>query len=218
MIITVIATAVLSDRAHPKRMCFTPLVTNSDSIVKTPLSTPTAVTMTTTKQTPKFITPFKAHRMSSTPQQKSLTTPVQPVWRRGWKKLGMSSNSVSFQFSNNNSISGNKSVNDSGIGSSLPDQRVTSAAAIVEEQEGIDKQFEVTDTQMESFFATQGSVSPIVNHHDNSVGDSGAVRPQRGILSMMRSTTDQRIGLTTITSCVRPGRYSRHQVLIYTTL
>ena len=206
---------MLSDRAHPKRMCFTPLVTNSDSIVRTPSSTPTAVTMTTTKQTPKFMTPFKAHRMSSTPHQKSLTTPVHPVWRRGWKKLGMSSNAISFQYSNNNSISGNKSVNDSGIGSSLPDQPVTSVATTAEEQECIDKQFEVTDTQMESFFATQGSVSPIVNHHDNSVDDSGAVRPQRGTLSMMRSTTDQRISLTTKTGCVRPGRYSRHQVLLH---
>ena len=205
---------MLSDRAHPKRMCFTPLVTNSDSIVRTPSSTPTAVTMITTKQTPKFMTPFKAHRMSSTPQQKSLTTPVHPVWRRGWKKLGMSSNAISFQYSNY-SISGNKSVNDSGIGSSLPDQPVTSVATTVEEQECIDKQFEVTDTQMESFFATQGSVSPIVNHHDNSVGDSGAVRPQRGTLSMMRSTTDQRISLTTMTGCMRPGRYSRHQVLLH---
>ena len=80
--------AVLFDRAHPKRMCFTPMVTNSDSIIKTPLTTPTTVAVTTAKQTPKFMTPFKAHRMSSTPQQKVVTTPA-PVWGRGWKKLGI---------------------------------------------------------------------------------------------------------------------------------
>ena len=201
IIIVTITTAVLSDRAHPKRMCFTPMVTNSNSIVKTPLSSG--------KQTSKFTTPFKAHRMSSTPQEKSVTTPAQPVWRRGWKKLGMSSACVSFHYSNNTNSRGNsnnKSVNDSGIGSSLPDQ-VTNT---VEEQEGIDKQFEVTDTQLESFFATQGSVSPIVNHHDNS----GVVRPQRGTLSMMRSTSVQCVSLTSLTGCVRPGRYSRHQVLL----
>ena len=172
------------------------MVTNSNSIVKTPLSSG--------KQTPKFMTPFKAHRMSSTPQERS----VQPVWRRGWKKLGMSSTSISFHCSNNiSSSNNNKSVNDSGIGSSLPDHHPVTTT--VEEQEGIDKQFEVTDTQMESFLATQDSVSPIVNHHDNS----GVVRPQRGTLSMMRSTSVQRVSLTGMTGCVRPGRYSRHQVL-----
>lgn len=201
--VVTMTTAVLSDRAHPKRMCFTPMVTNSNSIVKTPLSSG--------KQTPKFMTPFKAHRMSSTPQERSVTTPVQPVWRRGWKKLGMSSTSLPFHYSNNISSGGrsnNKSVNDSGIGSSLPDHQPVTTT--VEEQEGIDKQFEVTDTQMESFFATQGSVSPIVNHHDNN----GVVRPQCGTLSMMRSTSVQRVSLTSLTGCVRPGRYSRHQVLI----
>ena len=203
IIVVTITTAVLSDRAHPKRMCFTPMVTNSNSVIKTPLSTG--------KQTPKFMTPFKAHRMSSTPQERLVTTPVQPVWRRGWKKLGMLSTSVPFHYSNISSggSSNNKSVNDSGIGSSLP-QPDHPATTAVEEQEGIDKLFEVTDTQMESFFATQGSVSPIVNHHDNN----GAVRPQHGTLSMMRSTTVQRVSLTSLTGCVRPGRYSRHQVLL----
>ena len=207
IIIVTITTAVLSDRAHPKRMCFTPMVTNSNSIIKT-----TSTPLSTGKQTPKFMTPFKAHRMSSTPQEKSVITPVQPVWRRSWKKLGMSSASIPLHCSNNissSSNSNNKSVNDSGIGSSLPDHPVT-PATVVEEQEGIDKQFEVTDTQMESFFATQGSVSPIVNHHDNS----GVVRPQRGTLSMMRSTSVQRVSLTSMTGCIRPGRYSRHQVLL----
>lgn len=198
--------AVLSDRAHPKRMCFTPMVTNSDSVIRT-TSTPNTVTKTTGKQTPKFMTPFKAHQMGSTTQQKSLATPVQPVWRRGWKKLGMSSTTIPIRHSNN-SINGSKSVNDSGIGCSLPDQPVT-AVTPVEEQEGIDQQFHVTDTQMESFFATQGSVSPILNHHD----DSEIIRPQCGTLSAMRSETVERISLTKMTSCVRPGRYSRHQVL-----
>lgn len=209
MIIATITTAVLSDRAHPKRMCFTPMVTNSDSIVRTkstPLSTPTTITMTTTKQTPKFMTPFKAHRMSSTPQQR-LTNQVQPVWRRGCKKLGMSSSAIPFQYSNNSNINTNKSVNDSGIGSSLPDQPVT----VVEQHEDI----QVTDTQMESFFATQGSISPIVNHHGNNIGDGSVVRPQHGTLYIMRSGGVERISVTTMTGCVRPGSYSRHQVLFH---
>ncbi len=47
-------------------------------------------------------------------------------------------------------------VNDSGIGYSLPDHPVTTT---LEEQEGIiDKQFEATDTQLGSCLVTQGSV------------------------------------------------------------
>lgn len=196
----------MSDRAHPKRMCFTPLVTNSDNAVRTistPLSTPTAVTMTTNRKTPKFITPFKAHRMSSTPRQKTVTTPL-PVWR---KKLGMSSSSVPFHYSNN---VGNKSANnDSGIGSSLPPADQPLTANTVEEQEGLDKQFEVTDTQMESFLApTQCSVV------DDTVTGNGVVKPQPGTLFMIRSKALQRISLPSMTGCMRPGRYSRHQVMM----
>ena len=204
------ATAVLSDRAHPKRMCFTPMITNSNSVTRSTDD----VAMATSKQAPKFMTPFKAHRMSSTPQHKSVVTPVQPVWRGSWKKLGMSTTTVPFHYFSSSNSNNNKSVNDSGIGSSLPDHPTTPAPAIsatgVEEQEGIDKQFEVTDTQMESFFATQGSVSPILNHRDCG----GVVRPQSGTLSMMRSTSAQRVSITSLTGCVRPGRYSRHQVLL----
>ena len=185
------------------------MVTNSNNIVRATDD----VALATSKQTPKFMTPFKAHRMSSTPQHKSVATPVQPVWRGGWKKMGMSTTCVPFHCSNSSS-SNNKSVNDSGLGSSLPDHPATSApttsATAIEEQEGIDKQFEVTDTQMESFFATQGSVSPILNHHDSGE----VVRPQSGTLSMMRSTGTQRVSITRMTGCVRPGRYSRNQVLL----
>jgi len=178
------------------------MVTNGDKIITT-TSTPTTIS-----KTPKFMTPFKAHQMSYTPQQKGVNTPVS-VWRRGWKKLGMSSTTVPFCYSNHNNSTSNKSVNDSGIGSSLPDQPLTTTAGTVEEQEEINKQFEVTDTQMESFFATQGSVSSVMGHHD----DSGVIRPQHGTLSMMRSGDVQRISLTSMTGCVRPGRYTRHQVV-----
>lgn len=120
----------------------------------------------------------------------------------------MSSTTVPFCYSNNN-----RSVNDSGIGSSLPDQPLTTTAGMVEEQEEMDKQFEVTDTQMESFFATQDSVSSVVGHYDNS--NSGVIRPQYGTLSMIRSGDVQRTSLTSMTGCVRPGRYTRHQVLCF---
>ena len=180
-----IFSAVLSDRAHPKRMRFTPLVATH---------TPTSSSTSSSKQPGKFSTPFKAHKMDTTPKQKTVTTtPLPPVWKKNWRKQWVPPSSPC--------PSSNKSGDDSGLGSSLPggDQlsnRIT---------EGEDKQFVVTDTQMESFLAaTQAPVS---------VKQSGReVRPQHGTLTSVRSVTSQRLSLITMTGCVRPGKYSKQQV------
>jgi len=165
-------------------MRFTPLVATH---------TPTPSTISS-KQPPRFSTPFKAHKMDPTLQQKTVTTtPLPPVWKKSWRKQWVPQSS--------SCTSRNKSGDDSGLGSSLPSgdhppNKVT-------EQE--DEQFEVTDTQMESFLAaTQAPVS---------VKQTGReVRPQHGTLTSVRSGTSRRISLINMTGCMRPGKYSRQQV------
>jgi len=165
-------------------MRFTPLVAAHTSTPST----------TSSKQPAKFSTPFKAHKMDTTPRQKTVTTtPLPPVWKKSWRRQWVPQSS--------SNPSRNKSGDDSGLGSSLPggDQPPSN----VTEQE--DKQFQVSDTQMESFLAaTQAPVS---------VEQSGRkVRPQCGTLTSVKSGTSKRISLITMTGCVRPGKYSRQQV------